>query len=96
MAVTAEPLVLEPADVAVLDEAWLTTAGSSGLHIRCCRLDEFYCGARFHPEAEATAEHTEDEACPMCVDIRYEHLCPAHRPTHQHCPFDVHERCPKT
>lgn len=66
---------------------------AAALHLACCQADRFFCGAPFHPEAEATAHHSEDEACERCVDIRYEMLCPADQPTHQHCPF-TKARCP--
>lgn len=81
---------IAPDEVVIVDEAW----ASSGLHLACCVRDQFFCGAQFHPEAEATEAHDENDACPRCVDIRYEHLCPPARPTHQHCPFEPEHRCP--
>ena len=59
-------------------------ASTAELHLACCNEDRFFCGAPFHPEAEATEEHTEDEACARCVDIRYATLLPAARPDRPH------------
>ena len=81
--------VLEPV---IVDEAFHVTFVRR-LHIACCAEDLFLCGAQWHPEIEATEEHSEDDACPECVDIRYELLCPPQRPTHQHCPFRGGKRC---
>lgn len=79
--------------IAIADESTTSRLGVAGLHIACCVKDRFYCGAPFHPEAEATSDHDEDEACTFCVEIRYGALCPPLRPTHQHCPL-TNERCP--
>jgi hypothetical protein len=79
--------------VVITDEAHLVSSTIKP-HIRCCERDTFYCGAPFHPEAEATGAVHEDDACTRCVDRRYELLCPPDRPTHQHCALNVRKVCP--
>lgn len=83
--------VLEPV---IADESF-HIAYVRRLHIACCLHDRFLCNATWHPEIEATEAHSEDDACPDCVDIRYAMLCPRDRPTHQHCPFREGRRCPQ-
>lgn len=77
----------------VIDEAHSLHERTAALHLACCEHDRFFCGADFHPEAEGTEAHDEEDCCPTCVDIRYKMLCPRDRPTHQHCPFDRRVVC---
>lgn len=61
---------------ATLDEALL--------HLECCRVERFYCGAPFHPEASAGPDADEDEICERCLDILQASWCFR---GHQHCPM---------
>lgn len=60
--------------------------GDERLHIKCCRVDRFYCGHSFHPELVITPETPEDEACEECVDVLTDHQCWR---GHQHCPIPL-------
>lgn len=74
-------------DLDIREDIDLTT-GTSELHIACCKRPRFLCWAPYHPEAEAGPDDNEEDCCKPCVDIRYRSMCPALRPTHQHCPFN--------
>jgi hypothetical protein len=62
-------------------------------HISCCIIDKFFCGRPFHPELIAVEADDEDDCCKTCIDIWYETMCPSHRPTHEHCPFNLQRVC---
>lgn len=85
-------MTLTPTPTPTIDDI---SASTSDLHIACCSEDKFLCGRPYHPEAEATKDNHEDEACPDCVEARYRMMCPPLRPTHQHCPFKGGRWCPR-
>lgn len=60
--------------------------GDEEFHIVCCRVERFFCGAPWYPEAEASESEAEDEVCKACVRILHDNACWR---GHQHCPIEL-------
>ena len=84
---TTVPLITVPRptdEVAPLDDIEL---GDVNPHLECCRVDRFYCGAAYHPEASASETDAPfDEVCETCIDILHANHCWR---GHQHCPIPL-------
>ncbi len=56
-------------------------------HIECCRVERFYCGAKFHPELSAQGNNAAlEEVCEECTQILERNRCWR---GHNHCPIPL-------
>lgn len=60
--------------------------GDERLHVKCCRVDRFVCGRRFHPELVWATGDPLDEMCDKCAEVLVAHEC---WKGHQHCPIPL-------
>jgi hypothetical protein len=86
------PAPLDTPDVDLdIDLDVLFSGSDDFLHVECCSKEAFLCGHPHHPELAANAPAAEDVACEDCLDEIVKGRCPAHAPTHFHCPLVLRE-----
>lgn len=76
-------------DLAVVEEVVLEELILEGdpPHIKCCVLDEFICGAPWHPEASAIEGASLEDVCQRCQEALKDSLCADNGGRHFHCPL---------